>query len=161
MRSVTVVHGKKRYRIYVYSIPTTGHTLRLLPEGAAEPILLEVRTVLYEVGVNGRTRIVELWVRRRGNLAAPTSSIIDRFWSEVEWPPRTTLPCIGDSIRLPSEASINRTELRVCEVIHDIDQVGKKQAIRVQFLDASPKQIFSDEVIQRAHREDIEPLFDE
>ena len=158
MRKVSLLHRKVQYRLFVHTIPTKGHTLRLLLDGTADAVVLEIRKVMYDVRENGRTMMVQLQACRRSHLDSSPDGIGYRFWTELEWVSRTCLPCIGDSIRLNGAEAANPADLQVWDVIHDIDQVGRKQTIKVRVVDSSPQRVFSDEVIQGARGEGIEPL---
>ena len=144
MRRVTLLHGKQRYTISVRAIPATGHMLRVMLENAAEPTVLEVRKVLYDVGKNGRIKAVELKVWHRSNLAPSSDVLASRFWTEIEWVSGPRPPCIGDSVRLHGDEFADRPDLTVWDVIHDIDRVGKRQTVKVRVVDASPQRVDSD-----------------
>ncbi len=162
MRRVTLLCGKQRHTISVRAVPATGHTLHVLLDNAAEPTVFEVRKVLYHVGQNGRSKAVELKVWRRSNVAPPSDVLTARFWTEIKWATGSRPPCIGESIRLHCNELANLPYLTVWDVIHDIDQVGKQQTVKVRVVDASTQRVFSDEAIRRACTEDAEfvPLFD-
>lgn len=158
MPKITICHNKKRNQIFVHSIPAKGHTLRLLLKGALKPILLTVWEVLYEIDADDQVKTVQIKAGRRGELSPPTGSLASRTWKELDWPSGTHLPGKGDSISLASRDSLPNSPLLVCNVVHDINQAERTQSIKIWCIDPSPLQVFSDEDIEHAFREDIEPL---
>jgi hypothetical protein len=130
----------------------------VLLKGTTEPLTLQVTKVVYDIAANGRTNMVELQLCRPRRKVAPPDDLVNRYCADLDWPTGTCPPCIWDSVRLRYGETVDLPELRVLNVIHEIDQASKTHGIKVQVLDASPKRVFSDDDIQAALRDDIEPL---
>jgi hypothetical protein len=159
LRAVTLLHKKSRYRVYVQSVPSEKHLLRLWLKEATEALNLQVTNVVYGIGGNGRPSLVEIRLSHPKRKLSLTDCPVPHFHADLDWPGGNCPPCIGDSVRLRYGGSLELLELKVRNVLHDIDQVAKTHSIKVQVIDASSKrnQVFPDEDIERALKSDEQP----
>jgi hypothetical protein len=162
MRVVTLLYKKTHYRVHVHCVPRMRHLLRLRLNGVTEPLSLEVQKLVYDCAANGRTQMVEIHLRRPRRPLSPVEDLKPfrpPFHAEFDWPSEDCPPCIWDSVQLRQNDAANRLELKVFNVIHDIDQTRKTHTIKIQVFDARPQRVFSDEDIQRAFRNDFGSWF--
>jgi hypothetical protein len=160
LQAVSLLHKEMRYRVYVYSIPAVGHLLRVLLKDESEPRMFQVRKVVFNIAVDGRTKMVELHLWHTKKQFSPADFPISFFQTDFSWKSRDSLPSIWDSVRLDYIVSTKQFDLKVRNVLHEIDQAEKIHTINVQVIDTTPKRVFSDEMIKRAHSNDVEPLFE-
>ncbi len=134
LHAVTLLYKKMRHQVFVHSIPCVRDLLRLWLKESTEPLSLQVSNVIYDLAKSGRTNTVELLLCRPRRQSLPTDSLVPRFHAELHWSSGYNPPRIWNSVRLRHEENEKLLELKVLNVIHEIDQAGKRHAIRVQVI---------------------------